>query len=397
MLVIIETHPVQYHAPVYREVQQQFGVPVTAVYGSDFSISGYRDKGFGVTFSWDTDLTSGYACVFLTRSKEAGKPFLAGKSVLKLKEYLCKLKPKAILLTGYAPLLYRVAFYQAYRRNIPVIFRAETMDIPQGRALVRKLLRDPLLRWLYARCAKILYIGENSRRHYRRLGCPEDKLFFSPYCVDTGSFAIDEENRPLLRRQTRAGLGIEDSEIALIFSGKLIRRKRPDLILSAVRSLAPELRKKIAVIFLGDGDLKNSLQRAAKKAPEIKAFFIGFQNQTKLSRYYLASDLLVFPSSYEPWGLAVNEALYHGVPCVVSRTVSCSLDLIEPGVTGEISEAGSKGSLAAAIKRGITLTGREDIRKRCRQKVSGYTVNKAALGIVDAYEGIVSKDERAKT
>jgi hypothetical protein len=39
-LAVIETHPVQYHAPVYRALQKQFCVNVTAIYGSDFSVVG---------------------------------------------------------------------------------------------------------------------------------------------------------------------------------------------------------------------------------------------------------------------------------------------------------------------------------------------------------------------
>ena len=52
-LAVVETHPIQYHAPVYRALQGTFGVPVTVVYGSDFSISGYLDDEFGATFVAD--------------------------------------------------------------------------------------------------------------------------------------------------------------------------------------------------------------------------------------------------------------------------------------------------------------------------------------------------------
>jgi hypothetical protein len=47
MLAVIETHPIQYHAPVYRLLQSKYGVPVTAIYGSDFSVSRYHDAEFG--------------------------------------------------------------------------------------------------------------------------------------------------------------------------------------------------------------------------------------------------------------------------------------------------------------------------------------------------------------
>ena len=64
-LVVLETHPIQYHAPVYRELQGNLGVPVTAIYASDFSLAGYHDKEFGESFRWDTDLTTGYTSSFL--------------------------------------------------------------------------------------------------------------------------------------------------------------------------------------------------------------------------------------------------------------------------------------------------------------------------------------------
>src|SRR2546425_4757453 len=66
-LVVIETHPVQYRTPVYRTLQQRYGVPVTVIYGSDFSVAGYHDCEFGNTFAWDGDLLSGYRSVFLSR------------------------------------------------------------------------------------------------------------------------------------------------------------------------------------------------------------------------------------------------------------------------------------------------------------------------------------------
>ena len=72
MLCVIETHPIQYHAPVWREVQQAHGIPVTAIYGSDFSVAGYRDREFNTTFQWDTDLLSGYTPMFLSRANVGG-------------------------------------------------------------------------------------------------------------------------------------------------------------------------------------------------------------------------------------------------------------------------------------------------------------------------------------
>src|SRR5207244_7755655 len=104
--------------------------------------------------------------------------------------------------------------------------------------------------------------------------------------------------------------------------------------------------------FLGSGELRSELEFQAGRSPRVHVHFCGFKNQTKLSPYYHAADLVVLPSRHsETWGLVVNEALHHGVPSIVSDAVGCAPDLIEAGVTGDIAVAGSVDSLAAAILR----------------------------------------------
>ena len=71
-IAVIETHPIQYHAPVYRELQTRLGISVSAIYASDFSVAGYVDTEFGTSFAWDTDLLSGYEYQFLARVAHGG-------------------------------------------------------------------------------------------------------------------------------------------------------------------------------------------------------------------------------------------------------------------------------------------------------------------------------------
>ena len=101
----------------------------------------------------------------------------------------------------------------------------------------------------------------------------------------------------------------------LLFSGKLSWRKGVDLFVQAAQALPPARRAHTVLAFLGDGLLQEELRHLAARAPEVRALFLGFQNQHQLSRYYHAADLLVLPSrESETWGLVVNEALHHGVP-----------------------------------------------------------------------------------
>lgn len=65
MLAVIDTHPIQYRAPVYRTLSTEIGIPITVIYGSDFSVVGYQDKEFGAKFAWDTDLLSGLSLIHI--------------------------------------------------------------------------------------------------------------------------------------------------------------------------------------------------------------------------------------------------------------------------------------------------------------------------------------------
>jgi len=389
LLAAIQTHPIQYHAPVYRALQQRWGVPVTAIYGSDFSVAAYRDTEFGATFSWDTDLLSGYSSVFLSRMAQGGAQRFEDVKATGLRRALGEIQPSAVLVGGYSPHFHRAAFFAAWRGGIPILFRAETTDVESGSPL-RRTTRRAALQTLYGRASRLLYIGARSKRHYQQAGCDESRLIFSPYCVDTSAFTVDELARSQLRERTRQELGVSADQLAVLFSGKLIPKKRPDLLLKAVGEVAQRTKRRVALIFLGDGELRSTLETESRTLAGVHIVFAGFKNQRMLSPYYHAADLLVLPSQHsETWGLVVNEALSHGLPCVVSTSVGCAEDLVVPGKTGEVFGVGSQASLVAAIERAGNLIDRPTIRDACRAHVAAYSVERAACGIAQAYRSAV--------
>lgn len=391
MLCVIETHPVQYHAPVYQAIAHDFQLPIVAVYGTDCSIAGYNDSELDTYVAWDTDLVSGYSQVFLSTVAGGAAKTPEEASTHGLGKALRELRPTAILLTGYSPRFYELAFVAAARVGCPLLFRGETTDHAHSRSRSKQWLRDAVLRWFYSRCAGLLYIGQHSRRHFLRLGCPPDKLQFSPYCVDTTAFQTDEAARDGLRRAARRELNIPETCTVLVFSGKLSRRKGVDLLLAAAKSLPAIARDRIVILYVGAGELAAALREAASSEPTVEIRMAGFQNQSQISRFYHAADFLVLPSiRSETWGLVVNDALHHGLPCIVSDAVGCAPDLIVPGKTGEVCLAGSVASLREAIERGLGWKHDGAVRARCRSQVAKYTVQEAAKGIVGSYNDVAA-------
>jgi glycosyltransferase involved in cell wall biosynthesis len=105
---------------------------------------------------------------------------------------------------------------------------------------------------------------------------------------------------------------------------------------------------------------------------------------------YLIADLFVLPSrgKYETWGLAVNEAMHMGVPCLVSSSVGCQRDLVTQGETGWVFDPEKPGALFDALALALDdLRSPERalaIRQAAAKRILDYTYEKTAGGLMSA-------------
>jgi glycosyltransferase involved in cell wall biosynthesis len=122
-----------------------------------------------------------------------------------------------------------------------------------------------------------------------------------------------------------------EEEFRFVFVGSLTERKRPSLLLHAVKTLNLQGHK-VKVDFIGDGPLKNSLDEDIVKNNLSKIVCIH-GHLDKLHHIVASADVFVLPSLSEGLSRAGLEALYLGVP-VVMRDVDGNSELVESGVNG---------------------------------------------------------------
>ena len=158
------------------------------------------------------------------------------------------------------------------------------------------------------------------------------------YAVDTALF---EQQRGQFTRETvRSELGIPNDRFVILYSGKLIARKAPLLLMQALSQL-PDI-SKVMVLMVGDGPMREEVESTGRALLGDRLMMAGFVNQSQIGKYYSAADLFVLPSQHETWGVVVNEAMEFGVPAVVTRKVGCRRDLVIEGETGlsfEVNDA----------------------------------------------------------
>lgn len=330
-LVVFDSHPVQYRVPVWRQLNSLLNGSIHVVYGSDCSVRGHEDTGFGRTVAWDDPMLEGYAHTVLNCEK--GKPLsgwgsLTGEGV---EAVLDELKPDAVLLTGLNYRYDHKAYRAARKRNIPVWLRCETQDEASERSFLKSCIRSVIYRVRYLGLSRIFYIGELNKQHYLRHGVPAHKLIPARYGTVDRFAAYTDAEKTAMRAQARAQADIAEDALVIGFSGKFISKKNPDILFSMLEFLPAEIRSRIHIYFIGSGEMEASLKQQAAQALKtygIKTYFPGFINQSELAAHYLAIDISVLPSRKmgETWGLVTNEAMQGGCSVITSTAVGSSVD-----------------------------------------------------------------------
>lgn len=383
-LAILATHPVQYQCPLWARVAQAAGITVKVFFGSDFSIRGYSDTGFATQVAWSRRLLNGFDHVF-TGQRDWHPVFFRGGR--RLFAELAAFAPTDMLLNAYLPLFYFQGSRWARKRRVRVHFRGDTTDVDRDRGPLVSLFRNAVLRWVYSQVDTFCAVGCHSRAHYLARGIEDRRIFDSPFCVDTDAFERLYHQQRLRRSDLRSSWDLGKEDFVLVFSGKLIPKKDPLAVISAVASVPTLGNRVVKLLVAGDGPLRDACQTKARERCAGRVRFLGFTSQEDLAAVYTAGDALVLPSlRSETWGLVVNEALQCGLPCVVSDRVGCIDDLILAGATGESFRAGDVSGLRAALVRlaGWLDGRREEVAARCRERVSRYSLDAAAAGIVRA-------------
>ncbi|MBO6702621.1 MAG: glycosyltransferase family 4 protein [Pseudomonadales bacterium] len=355
-LCIAATHPVQYHAPLFRLLARELDLFVLYQKGSD--AEQHERSDFEKSFEWDTNLLEGY------KSK-----VLAGGIDKEIARQDCD----AILVLGWHSSFYWKATFSGIGNNIPVLVRGDS-HLLTPTPIFKRLLKLVTHRLLLLCFDAALYSGVRSREYFSHYGMKDEQLFFSPNSVDNQFFFKQSASGESLRDE----LGIPAEEKVVLFAGKLVEDKNPHLFSEAIVELNHADKGRIHGVVVGDGRLRQQLM--SRYSDESYLHFPGFRNQSQMPACYASADLLCLPSKHETWGLVVNEAMATGLPCLVTDTAGCVPDLItkETGMTLSIDEM---SALAAKIALALERTWNRDA---IRHAISGYDLNQTARGIVEA-------------
>lgn len=352
-VLLVATHPVQYGAPLFRSLAKDPRLDIQVAYCDMGGAEAHLDRDFGVSVKWDIPLLDGYPWVCLrNRSFRPGAGRFWGFFNPGIWRLISKGKFDAVVVfAGYVCATFWMALAAAKFSGTAVLFGTDAHKLtPRDDKGWKRWIKRLLWPQLFRLADVVIVPSSGGAALIRSLGIAEDRIVVTPYCVDNDWWI--EQSKDVDRADVRARWKIPCDARVVLFSAKLQPWKRPqDLLVAFARADGPNA----YLVFAGEGALRPSLESQAKAmgiAERVR--FLGFVNQSGLPETYCASDVLVLPSSYEPFGVVVNEAMLCGCSVIVSDCVGAGFDLVREGRTGFIYPCGNidilTGILATALR-----------------------------------------------
>jgi glycosyltransferase involved in cell wall biosynthesis len=195
---------------------------------------------------------------------------------------------------------------------------------------------DGARRWAYRRATRVIVISSALAREAQAFGFPPVALVPVPNAIDTGRF-----RPPVAQEQDalRRALGLPADAEVVVWVGRLVRKKGLETLIEAWAAVVRTwTRARLLIVGSGAGsghpdDAEGAL-RAAIAEHDLQGSVVLTGAVPDVERYLRASDLFVFTSEEEGFGVALVEAMACGLPVVTSRIEGAPADLVDDGQEG---------------------------------------------------------------
>ncbi|MGC8542022.1 MAG: glycosyltransferase, partial [Phycisphaerae bacterium] len=233
----------------------------------------------------------------------------------------------------------------------------------------KRLAKRIMLRPIIQQLNYILPANTAGVDYWRYYGCPQAKLKVCTYYCDVPAATVPSAAE---RERLLAACGIRPEIAAgknLIFTvARLAPEKGLHLMIEAFGKLGLAEKNWLWVVA-GTGPLKEQLPRQAGELNGRAIFFVGVQPHDVVKSLAGEADLFVLPSTYEPHGIVVPEAMGAGTPVIASDACGAALDYVAPAKTGWLFKNASNQSLCDALVQATASTeALVRMRPACREK-----------------------------
>lgn len=232
---------------------------------------------------------------------------------------LVRYNPDVILSEGQSSIVNAVTAF-VYAK----IFQKKFIWWSLGRLRNRKFnfLRSQiqeLVEFIERRSDAIITYSSVGKEYFKDLGIKEEKIFVGVNVVDTNKKLLEIHK---IKKESR--IKKDENVFNVLFVGAIIKEKKLEMLLDAFKELEDKYQNGVFLTIVGSGNHLEEVKRYTR-TKDIKNIEFTGKVVEGVSKYFLQADIFVLPSL---GGLAISDAMIHGVPVIGSIADGTEVDLI---------------------------------------------------------------------
>lgn len=337
-ILVVDLEPTPYKADLWNAFSDSNEVQISVIYTEQ---KNWAPDGGHNYLKWP-DLRHEYAILngFGLLGRLHSAMFVASK--------IFRSQADLIFIAGYDRLATIIAILCALINCKRFVVHGDVLNnmSPSGRlAWLKLILRESLRKVILLKGDAVLVCGRRGVESAIQAGFSRKKILDFPYVIDVERIKLDE---PV---DIPVGCldDLENKSIVLFFSGRMIPRKGLSILLEALSRL--EKNNQEWVIWIeGSGPEMLRYQELTRQMKLDKyCRFLGFCQYDVHSWLIRNSNIVVVPSTDDPWGIIVDEGMQLGKAVIASDATGSGYDRVDHGMNGYLFKSGSVEQLARQV------------------------------------------------
>jgi glycosyltransferase involved in cell wall biosynthesis len=285
--------------------------------------------------------------------------------------FLLKERPQVVICFSFNPTIFIAIIVSKMIKSKIVLLSDTWLGRDKNITRIQRIARKVVFNYF-----PDAFIGASKQTlklfKYYNKNISDDRLFLSALCADNEYFLKSLDGKYI------------EKKYDIMFSGRIVDSKNP-LFFADVAVKVKEKRGKCSALIIGDGNeiLINKMFMIFEENG-IDYHFPGFVEHSKLPDYYSQAKILLLPTSYDCWGVVLNEAFVCGLPVITTDMTAAAGELVIDEKNGYVLPMDS-GLWAERIISLLEDPNKyEEFSKNAKATVEEFNFNKAAEGILSA-------------
>jgi len=336
-VAVVSPEPTPYRSPLFDRVAERPEVALTVIYAARTV----------ARRAWD--VAPAHRAVFLRglRIPGAGRVLRHDYPVTPgIFAALAEAEPDVVVVSGWSTFASQAALAWSRIRKVPYLLLVSSHEHGE-RSGWRTALRRLVVPRLARGSAGALALGALSRKSLVASGVAPDRVHIFANTIDVAAWGEHADRLREHRDALRKGLGVSSDDFVVLCVARLAPEKGVSVLLRAVSELEDA---SAVLVVAGSGPERSPLEQLAVDLG-VRVLFAGDVDQERVRELYVAADVFALLSTWEPWGVVVNEAAASGLPLVLSEQVGAAPDLLRDGENGTLVPAGVVTPAAEALRR----------------------------------------------